>query len=446
MYRKIFRAFSVIKKNISNIFNPHFYGFVVGHSSFSSAEFELVDRVYLSPSNSINLEFENQISQIIGNGSGSAVSFASGRMAFYALLKAFGVGIGDEVILTGSTCAVMASSVMRLGAIPVYADIDPKTYGSSAEAISKCITKKTKVIVAQHSFGIPCEIVEIISLAKQNKLVLIEDCALALGSAINGKKVGNFGDAAFFSFDRTKTINTMIGGMAYSTNDSLVTIVRDIQKNCKDLPKDKVRSLYKRFYLEVKFCTPANFKFMGLIDLILWIRVAKFKFQSPFLDQDFSAKSHDAYPYPAKMPSFVAQIGLIETAQFEEKVSLYQRNLKEFLSKMTEIGCFSLLPSIYNDNSRKIVPLRMVWDCERNVELKQRSKSFFDVNSVWFQAPIVATIDPIESYGYLPGSCPVSERVGYQIMNVPSNLAAPYFKNLLLLLSKEIYGIPKYIP
>lgn len=446
MISKLFKKYYLIKSHIGAISSKFFYGFVNGHSHLNSDELALIDYIFRNPSQNTVSDFECEISKIIGVRAGQVISFASGRMAFYALLKAFGVGQGDEVILTGSTCAVMATAVMRTGAIPIYADIDPKTYGSSLKEISLCISNKTKAIVAQHSFGIPCDIDEIESFAKKNNIYLIEDCALALGSELYGKRVGTFGDAAFFSFDRTKTINSIIGGVAYSPSVKISSAVRDIQQKCEELPYEKLSALYQRFNLERIFCTPKRYKWMGLIDLILWVKVSKFDFQSPFLDGDFKVANHNDYPYPSRMPPFIAQICLLEIARWDRSISLYKSNLSIFKREMSSMGCASLIPEIYNDERRVINPLRIVWHCSGNSELRRQAKDFLDINSIWFQRPLVATVDPIQSYGYILGSCPIAESVGTQMMNVPSNLPEEDFRNLSTLLIKEINGIPKYIP
>jgi dTDP-4-amino-4,6-dideoxygalactose transaminase len=127
-------------------------------------------------------EYENQLAALIGPGRG--VSFAAGRMAFYAVLKALGVGSNDEVILPGFTCSVMPNAVWRTGARPVFADIEAETFGSCASGIAAKITSRTKAVVAQHSFGIPCNIPEIVELCRKRGLALIEDCAITLDSFI----------------------------------------------------------------------------------------------------------------------------------------------------------------------------------------------------------------------------------------------------------------------
>ena len=106
-----------------------------------------------------------KFSKIIGNG--GAVSFGSARMAFYTLMKILNISSNDEVILLGSTCSVMVNAILKVGAKPIFSDIDKYTFGSSANEIRKVMSSRSKIIVAQHTFGIPCDIEEIKKLARE---------------------------------------------------------------------------------------------------------------------------------------------------------------------------------------------------------------------------------------------------------------------------------------
>ena len=180
-------------------FRLPYFGFVQGHIYLLKEELSEIKGYVGKYSESTIVEFENRYGGLIG--SGQAISFAAGRMGFFALMRVLGVKPGEEIILQGATCSVMVNAILRVGATPVYADIDLNTFGSCAQAIEKVITPKTRMIVAQHSFGIPCDIKPIVELAQSKKVFLLEDCALTLGSKVDGKKVGNFGDAALFSTD-----------------------------------------------------------------------------------------------------------------------------------------------------------------------------------------------------------------------------------------------------
>jgi perosamine synthetase len=164
-------------------------------------------------------EFEKGISEYIG-AKYSAV-FNSGTSALHAALLAHGIGNGDEVIVPSFTFIATANAPLFVGAKPVFADIEDRTYGLDPEDVKEKITKKTKAIVPVHYGGCPCLIHELRGIAKDNDLILIEDAAEAFGATVNGKKVGTFGDAAVFSFCSNKVITTGEGG-AIVTNSKEV--------------------------------------------------------------------------------------------------------------------------------------------------------------------------------------------------------------------------------
>jgi len=124
------------------LITPYRIGFVRGHYYLTSTQVSQVEEIFDTSDDDRSVAaYERRMAALIGDGSG--VSFAAGRMAFYTLLKALGVGEGDEVILLGFTCSVMVNAVWRSGARPVFADIDESTFGSDAKEILKKITDRT---------------------------------------------------------------------------------------------------------------------------------------------------------------------------------------------------------------------------------------------------------------------------------------------------------------
>src|SRR5512135_1616150 len=121
--------------------------------------------------------------------------FYKGRVALFAILKAMGVNTGDEVIVPGFTCVVVPNAVIYNRALPVFVDIDGATYNIDPGKIEAKITKKTRAIIVQHTFGVPAEMDGITEIAKAHNLFLIEDSCHTLGSRYKGKPVGAFGDA-----------------------------------------------------------------------------------------------------------------------------------------------------------------------------------------------------------------------------------------------------------
>ncbi len=150
--------------------------------------------------------FEKEYAQFVG--STYAISLANGTVALEAALYALGIGKGDEVITTCRTFIATASCIIRVGAIPVLADVDLDSQNITSMAIEPLITSNTKAIIAVHLAGWPCEMDSIMELARKNKLYVIEDCAQAHGATYKHKQVGSWGDISAFSFCQDKIITT----------------------------------------------------------------------------------------------------------------------------------------------------------------------------------------------------------------------------------------------
>lgn len=160
--------------------------------------------------------FEEKVANYVG--SKYAVAFANGTAALHAACFAAGLGEGDEVITSPITFAASANCVLYVGAKPVFADIDPKTYNIDPIAIEKCITPKTKAIIPVDYTGQPAELESILAIAEKYGLVVIEDAAHALGATYQGKKVGSISHMTMFSFHPVKPVTTGEGGVI-TTND-----------------------------------------------------------------------------------------------------------------------------------------------------------------------------------------------------------------------------------
>lgn len=155
---------------------------------------------------------------------GIATSY--GRMAFYYVLKALELPLQSEVIFPALTFWVVPEMARILGLRPVFVDVDPTTFNLNVSLLEQAVTPRTRAIIATHLYGLPCDMDEIVAVAERHGLVVIEDCAHALGARYRGRLVGTFGDASFFSFQALKPLNTYGGGMALVRDGQLARRVR----------------------------------------------------------------------------------------------------------------------------------------------------------------------------------------------------------------------------
>ncbi|MDD2751871.1 MAG: DegT/DnrJ/EryC1/StrS family aminotransferase [Candidatus Omnitrophica bacterium] len=165
-----------------------------------------------------------------------AVAVNSGSSALLVAMAALGVSAGDEVIVPDMTFVSTASAAMFLGAIPVFADIELKTYCIDPNKIEKLIGPKTKAIVPVHYAGQTAEMDKILEIARKHKLFILEDAAESHLSEYKGKKCGTLGDMGIFSFTPSKPMTTGEGGMIVTNNEELAKRARLI-KNFGDTDK-----------------------------------------------------------------------------------------------------------------------------------------------------------------------------------------------------------------
>lgn len=190
--------------------------------SFTQDEADAVSQVLLS--NKVNYwtgtecrEFEKKFAAWAGTD--YAVALANGTLALDVALQAMGIGEGDEVIVTPRSFIASVSTVVNAGAMPVFADVEADTGNLSARTIAPHITDKTKAIICVHLAGWPCDMDEIMALAKQHDLWVIEDCAQAHGAKYKGKPVGSIGHVGAWSFCQDKIMTTGGEGGMVTTND-----------------------------------------------------------------------------------------------------------------------------------------------------------------------------------------------------------------------------------
>lgn len=160
---------------------------------------------------------ENEIADMVG--STAAVGCASGSDALYLALLAAGVGPGDEVITTPFTFVATAGSIARTGAKPVFVDIDAVTFNIDPKAITAALTPNTKAIMPVHLFGLPADMDPIIEIARNRRLIVVEDAAQAIGSRYKGKFAGSIGDYGCFSFFPSKNLGGAGDGGMITTSD-----------------------------------------------------------------------------------------------------------------------------------------------------------------------------------------------------------------------------------
>lgn len=352
----------------------------------------------------------------------TAVTFNSGRSAFFALLKAFGIGKGDEVLVQAFTCVAVPNSVLWAGAKPVFVDIDD-SFNLDPQDLEKKITSKTKAIVVQHTFGIPAQIDELVALAQKHNLILIEDCAHSLGAtylsaqAGKGKKIGTLGDAAFFSFGRDKVVSSVWGGAATISKKHKVQSEK-LENYQKKIP------MPGNFWIFGQLMHPIAFSIIltlydVIIGKVLLVLLQKLRLLSlpVYKEEKVGGKPND---FPAKYPNALAKLLIHQLAKLDtynrtrkHTASYYWNSLQSHkgITATTLLGgAMYLRYPILVDKPKEII-----------AHLKQRGILLGN----WYHHVIDPTDVSLKEIGYIGGSCPKAEYIAAHIVNLPTR-TLPY--------------------
>jgi len=253
-------------------------------------------------------QFEAAFARRAGMDPARAVAASYGRMAFYYILKALDLPAGSEIILPALTFWVVPALAKVAGLKVVFADVDPATFTLSPEALERAITPATRAVVPTHLYGLPCDMGPILDIAARHKLIVIEDCAHALGATWNGRPVGTLGDAGFFSFQTLKPLNCYGGGLALVRDAAVAARVRALAE-AEPWPDEKRvtnRLLVGR--LQRIFIRPWVFTISAFP--ILWVSSLIGANPDVYLWEDI--RSLDPLPdgYTERFPNVQAAIGL----------------------------------------------------------------------------------------------------------------------------------------
>jgi len=345
-------------------------------------------------------QFEEEFARFLGVK--YAYSFGAGRMALYSILKAMHLKEGSEVIVTGYTCVVVPAAVLYAGLKPVYVDIED--YNLNIKELENKITKKTKVIIAQHTYGIPLAMEKITKIAKKHKLKVIEDCAHVIGGKYHGRMLGTFGDAAFFSFENSKVISTIEGGMAVTNSKRLEKELKKYYEKTPFPSKNYVKKCLFNLTRAV-LNDPKNYCLRRIFDPLGY---RTHLFITSTTEEDCQGiKLQD---YPRRLPNALARVGRRQLRRLNamnahrRKIALYYnvhlKNLEKRQLQETYLLRYPLKVKKKEKLKRSLL--------QKGIEVGE-----------WFEAPLHPKETKHEAFNYLFGECPKSETLTKEIINLP---------------------------
>ena len=316
-------------------------------------------------------EFEDKISEYVGTK--YAVTFNSGTSALHALLLAYDLKQKDEVIVPSFTFIATANAPLFVGAKPVFAEIEYKTYGLDPEDAKERITPKTKAIIPIHYGGCSCLIKELKEIAEDHKLLLIEDAAESLGAKIKDKKVGTFGDSAILSFCQNKVITTGEGG-------AIITDSKEIYEKLK-----LIRS-HGRLETQDYFST------------------------TDYMD-------YVAMGYNFRMPTMIAALGSSQLKKIDRIIKMRRDKAEYMTKKLSKIEEITLpIPPPDYFHVYQMYAIRINENLRDDLMKYLSEKGI--MTKVYFP-PVHLTHFYRNEFGYKGGELPITEEISDQVLSLP---------------------------
>jgi dTDP-4-amino-4,6-dideoxygalactose transaminase len=346
-------------------------------------------------------------------GARHAFAFWKGRVALYAILEGLGVGPGDEIILPGYTCVMDVNPIMYLGAKPVYVDIEPATYNLDPALLEAKVTSRTRVIIAQHTYGYPAAMDDILAVAGRHGITVIEDCCLSFGSTRMGKPVGTFGAASYYSSQWSKPYTTGLGGMAATSDDGLAERIGRLRAERLIAPGRKQTAMLAaqlavyRTLIYPRTTALATMTFRALTRMGLVVGSSNLEEFRPVMAPDFFKG----------MSRLQQRAGLRGLRRAADMMAHRRRIAKLYDELLTERGW--RLPAIPAHLDPVLVryPVRVA---DKARALAGAAWRFVELGS-WFECPLHPRETPLESYGYHEGMCPVAEKASREVVNLPTH-------------------------
>jgi perosamine synthetase len=318
-------------------------------------------------------EFERKIAAYIGTK--YAVTTNSGTSALHAVLAAYGIGPGDEVIVPSFTFIATANAPLFLGATPVFADIEEETFGLDTRDVERKITKKTRAILPIHYGGVPCRLDALMRVARGHKLPLIEDAAEALGAEISGQKVGSIGDAAILSFCQNKVITTGEGG----------AVVTNSPEICRRL--ELIRS-HGRAESNNYFTSTGTADYVTL-------------------------------GYNFRMSTITAALGVAQIDRIDNIIAMRRAKALYMAAKLSGINGLVVPPTPLDSfNVYQMFPVRVADGAKKRDALKGFLEKKSIMSRVYFD-PVHLTLFYRQKFGYTGGELPVTEKIAGEVLNLP---------------------------
>jgi dTDP-4-amino-4,6-dideoxygalactose transaminase len=342
---------------------------------------------------------------------GSWFIFGSARSSLAAFLRAADIGNDDQVIISSYTCLAVSTAIVSVGAVPVYIDINSLTLNIDESSIWPAVTDKTKAIIIQHTLGNPAAIIEIRHKAHAQGLIVIEDCALSMGTKDSGRYVGTLGDAAIFSMELSKILSCGWGGLLLINNYKLASVMTRVYSTVPEQPLMQSTADLVQTVISTWCNYPTLVKFPGRYVMWLCEKIGFFRQSTPLLEFEGVVASN----FIQKMGGAQTLLAILQWRNFREVTDQCAANHMFFTRELKALGF------IVHDESKADVTLVanrvsfLVKSPKQMIDFFRRER--VDLG-VWFDGPL-SPLPKNVVFNYQPGSYHRAEQVAVNVINIP---------------------------
>ena len=375
-------------------------------------------------------KYREQIASFLGIESKQVHVYWKGRVGLYAILKAMGIGPGDEVVLPAFTCVVVPNAIKYLGAMPIYVDINPKTLCCDVDSVIQALGPKTKAILIQNMLGLSVHVSEIVALAHDKGIYTIEDCTHGFGGKNQGVFNGLKSDVAFFSTQWNKPYSTGIGGMLVVNNLALIDPVQTINnKLIEPSRKDNIELsilLWSRRYLlkGLTYWTLLKlYRILGKRGLITG--------SSNALEISGTDAPKD---YFKGMSTVQCKAGIKALKKMNDTLAFRRNSAMLVHEYLLKNGKATVPNEFLNDHSFLKYPILVA---ERSAFMNFAESSRIPLGD-WFISPLHPVMGSLEAWDLNPNKFPNAVYVSKHIVNLPLDIPNQTLINFLELYKNEI--------
>lgn len=345
-----------------------------------------------------------------------AFSFNSGRSSLYAILKSLNLEKNSDVLLQAFTCNAAINPILWAELNPIYIDCNSDDYNIDIENLKNKITPQSKIVMIQHTFGLPANIDEVLEICKENNLILIEDCAHSLGAEYKNQKVGTFGKAAFFSFSRDKIISSVYGGIAVTNDDEVGKKLEKLQKEF---------NVPNRFWIFQQILHPILLHYI-ILPVYNFVNLGKamliFSQITHLLSKAVSWKEKRGLRpdyFPKALPNALAAMALNQFAKLE-KFEMQRKNIALSYYSELQNNKFTL-PAEFPE--RKSAWLRFTIQHKNAHEIIYQAWHKQNILlGDWYTTVIAPHDTNLEKMHYKMGDCPNAEWLAKRTLNLPTHI------------------------